>query len=143
MRFRPLPEEMQAVARQIEVFLLTQTDWVPDKVLEERYGIGERQLRADDLVGRPGLLEEFAISSGKGFKHLSLATVDERLKAKHRVRRTAISYLRRWQRQDAAIHNCVKGLRPQVVERQSGQILLGLQEPRRCAHVGPRAVQSP
>ncbi len=146
MRFRPLNEEQQRIARQIEQLLLDRGDWVPDKELVERYEIGERQLRADDLVGRPGLLDDFAISSSRGFKHLNIATVEERLKAKHKKRRTAIAYFRSIQRQEIATRNCLKGIRPMVVERHTGQVLLGLKMVHKappCAHFAPRRVQTP
>lgn len=142
MRTRPLNPELRQIASQIELFLLDRAGWVPDAELITKFGIGERQLRADDMVGRPGLLDEFAISSSAGFKHLSLTTVEERLKSKHRKRRTAIAFFRSIQRQEAATRNCLQGRRPYLVERHTGQVLLGLQEPRPCVHVAAGAAQA-
>lgn len=136
------PSDLARMAGQIEVFLLIQRDWVPEKVLVEHFGIRDRLLRADDKVGRVGLLDDFAVSCELGFKHVNLLTVQDRIRAKHRIRRHWVAEMRKERRQQRAIENARVGLRPHQVERHTGQCLLGLQEPRPSAHVGPCAAQA-
>lgn len=124
---RPTPgPDLAAVARQIEVYLLAQRDWVPVVDLVVRFGIRERLLRADDGVARGGLLDGFAVSSPKGFKHASLVTTDEWLAIKHRLQRHAVAEIRKLRTWVKARRNCLQGPQPSLVERHSGQLLLPL-----------------
>jgi len=77
----------------IESYLLSApgSGWVNSRELCARFEIKDRQLRA--VGDRPGLATEFAISSDKGFKHVTKAGRVEYLRFKHRMRRHAISEL--------------------------------------------------
>lgn len=76
---------------QIEAYLLAQRAWVPVGLICERFGLKERRLRG--LDGKPGLCSEFAISSDRGLKHVSVATTAEWIEFKHRLRKHGINEL--------------------------------------------------
>jgi len=78
----------------IERFLLQRGDWVRTEEIVETFGLqDDRQLRQTN--GVPGLCTRFAISSQKGFRHVSKATTKEWLEFKHKLRRHGISELSR------------------------------------------------
>ena len=59
-----------AMAGQIELFLLERRDGVSGREIAARFGINERRLR--QTYDRPGLCTGFAISlSQQGFKHVA------------------------------------------------------------------------
>lgn len=115
---------MDSLGQQIELWLLTQSDWVSAATICERFGVRERLLRADR--DRQGLLSEFAICSDRGFKHIRNASdpeyrqAHERILAhlKHEARRLRSWRLRR-QRERV-------GLRPIQFEKFTGQALLAV-----------------
>lgn len=116
------------LATQIEIFLLLAGDWVPVEDICARFGIPERQLRADS--GRRPLCRHFAISSSRngknGLKHLSLCTTAERLAYKHNRRKRLVAEARALAEYNTALKNCLTGKRPDQIERHTGQGLLSL-----------------
>lgn len=111
---------------QIEQYLLDYPGdgWVKSKVLCDRFGVTERQLRA--VGGQQGLCSAFAISSDKGFKHVEKASTREWLRFKNRMRRHAIGELRRSSILDRRRHQVTKTTkRPEFIrERDTNQGLL-------------------
>ena len=79
--------------KQIEAFLLEVKDWVLAQVICARFTLTERALRAHN--GKPGVLDNFAVSSDKGYKHISLFTQEEFLERCHTIRRHGIGELRK------------------------------------------------
>ena len=113
------------LATRIEMFLLLRGDWVPVSEICQHFSIPERILRADGK--RRPLCRHFAISSSThGLKHISLATVKERIRAKHKPRKILIAAARAQRDYDLALHNCLTGKRPDQTERHTGQSLLPL-----------------
>lgn len=117
---------MDQLAAQIEMHLLTRGTWVSTLDLCERFGIKERQLRQDGR--RAGLLDAFAVSSTRGgesgfihHRHLPTAAW---LPIKHRLRRHAISELRKLRTWSLARTRCLTGKRPDLREIHTGQLLL-------------------
>lgn len=108
---------------QIEVWLLTQTDWVPSAVICERFQVDERKLRASN--GHPGLLTEFAISHSRlGYKHVRHATKEEYIEARSQAVSHIKSDAKRVRGWDQRRQTEKVGLRPHQVEKFTGQILL-------------------
>ena len=113
------------IAREIEAFLLLSGGWVSTRRICERFDIPERRLRqAED---RQGLLDDFAVSSTcskeSGYIHHKFLPTEQWLPIKHRLRRHAISELRRVQRWGKARINCTTGKRPGMMERHTGQLV--------------------
>ena len=111
---------------QIEQYLLDYPGdgWVKSRVLCDRFGITERQLRA--VGGQHGLCSAFAISSDKGFKHVTRASKTEYRAFKHRLRRHAIAELVRVRNLDRRRHQVTTTTkRPEFIrERDTNQGLL-------------------
>lgn len=109
---------------QIEAYLLERGDWVKSRELCERFGVADRQLRAND--DQPGICSRIAISGNKGFKHISLAPTAEwqehyARERKHNI--MAMVNLRAKRRLRQTIARQIQ--RPQIVfERDSGQLLM-------------------
>jgi hypothetical protein len=120
------PAEAKALASQIELHLLAAGDWISTTDLCQRFGIRERSLRQDGR--RPGLLDGFAVSSTRGgqsgFCHHRHLPTKEWLPIKHRLRRHAISELRKLRAWTNARTRCLTGQRPTLQERHTGQLLL-------------------
>lgn len=86
--------EVDAVAADIELFLLERRAWVSCAEICARFNVPERSLRQDGA--KPGLCTEFAISSSThGLKHIAYASTEEWLHAKHTLCREAFARLRR------------------------------------------------
>jgi hypothetical protein len=116
---------MEQLAAQIEIYLLSVGTWVPTAELCERFGIKERLLRQDGR--RAGLLDTFAVSSTRGgesgfihHRHLETAAW---LPIKHRLRRHAVSELRKLRAWTQARARCLTGKRPELIERHTGQLV--------------------
>lgn len=92
------------LASEIEAWLLELGSWVPAAAIVERFGVPERQLRADGV--RPGLLDAFAVSSTRnnhsGFIHHKFLPTADWLPIKHRLIKHALGELRRARAWDAA-----------------------------------------
>jgi hypothetical protein len=112
---------MPTIEQRIEAFLLEARDWVPGKVLCAQFEINERQLR--QVGDQSGLISDFAISSDKGFKHVSKASRTEYLRFKHRLHRHGISELRRVRGLDQRRSNTTKTIKRPAFkfERDNGQ----------------------
>ena len=115
---------MENLRQQIELWLITQREWVPAAAICERFGVKERQLRADR--DRPGLCSEFAISSDAGFKHLRNATETEFDQARDRILSHLKHEAKRVRSWTQRRHNERQGLRPNLVEKFTGQTLLAV-----------------
>lgn len=114
------PPDLQT---QIEAFLLTEPRWFSVSEICERFAFPERLLRADGR--RRPLCRRFAISSStKGLKHLSFATIRERLEYKHARRKVLIAQARALKEYNEAITNCLTGKKPTLQERHTGQLVL-------------------
>jgi hypothetical protein len=118
---------MNDTAADIERWLLDLASWVPASAICERYGIPERQLRADGR--RPGLLDEFAVSSTRnghnGYIHHKYLPTEEWLPIKHRLRKHAVAELRRvkvWTRARARVLSPA----PAPAEAHTGQLVMSL-----------------
>lgn len=120
------PPADNSIARQIELHLLAAGDWISTADLCARFGIKERALRQDGR--RPGLLDQFAVSSTRGgesgFIHHRHLPTPAWLPIKHRLRRHAISELRKLRAWTKARARCLTGLRPDLREVHTGQGLL-------------------
>jgi hypothetical protein len=112
------------LANDIERLLLDRADWVPVSDICAAAGIKERALRAD--AGRPGLLDHCAVSSTRngstGYIHHRFLTTSEWLPIKHRLRRHAVSELRRLRRWSQARTHILTS-RP-LRETSTGQLVL-------------------
>ena len=104
---------------QIELFLLDAADWVPARVICARFAIDERSLRASGE--RAGLLDDFAVSSDKGYKHVRNLTAAEVEAVEHRLRSHAVSQFQKRRRWRRARRNNFAGLTPHKFERHTGQ----------------------
>lgn len=117
---------MDSLAQQIEDHLLAAGGWVSKRQICETFGIPERRTRADG--DRPGLLDDFAVSStceGKsGFIHHNFLPTAEYLPVKHRVRRHAIAELRKTRRWEHARKNRFVGTFPDQRELFTDQATL-------------------
>ena len=113
------------VSEQIEAYLLFRAEWVPDIEICARFGVRERQLRATGKT--PGLCSKFAISSDKGLKHVRLATRQEWLDFKHRLRRHGIGELIRVSDLEKSRHNVTRTFRSGRFEKDTGQGLLAME----------------
>lgn len=112
---------MTALASQIEIYLLTQQNWVSGEELCREFEVRERELRCHG--DEPGLISDFTIShSRKGYRHVRNATSMEWLAFKFSLLRHAISEIRRVKRLSKARHNVITGKPP--VEKFSGQGIL-------------------
>lgn len=116
------------ISGQIELFLLDAGSWVPTSAIQQAFGVPERLLRQDG--DRSGLLDHFAVSSTRngasGYIHHRHLPTAEWLPIKHRLRRHAISELRRARSWDQARRNIVHGPRGFRHETHTGQALLPL-----------------
>jgi hypothetical protein len=84
----------------------------------------------------PGICSRFAISSDKGFKHITKATTAEWLRHKHRALNHAISELRRIRLQAKARQNISRitgQVRPFIEEQDTHQGLLFQPSERKSA----------
>lgn len=109
-------------ATRVEMLLLARADWVSVTDISQACSIDERLLRADGR--RRPLCSRFAISSStKGIKHIRFATVKERIKYKHARLRTLIAYRRALDDYNTALHNCLTGKKPEIIERHTGQMV--------------------
>lgn len=107
---------------QIEAFLLTEDRWFSVAEICERFRFPERLLRADGR--RRPLCGRFAISSStKGLKHISFATVPERLDYKHARRKVLVANARALKEYALAVNNCLTGRKPTLQERHTGQLV--------------------
>jgi hypothetical protein len=115
------------LALQIEQHLLAAGGFVPTGEICERFPITARALR--QAGDRPGLLDAFAVSSTKsgehGYIHHRHLPTREWIRIKHRLRRHAISELRRARAWDRARRNCTTR-RPMPHERHTGQLIMAL-----------------
>jgi hypothetical protein len=109
------------LAAQIEAYLLLEARWVPAVEICQRFQVSKRKLRA--CRTRPGLLDDFAVSSKQGHKHTSLLTTAEYLPYKHKMLRHSISQIRKIKKWDNGRHNSLTK-KPVLIERHSGQLLL-------------------
>jgi hypothetical protein len=98
--------------------LLDAADWVPAKVICARFCIDERGLRASG--DQPGLLDDFAVSGNKGYKHVRNLTSVEVEAVEHRLRSHAVAQLVKLRRWKSARKNNFTGLKPRF-ERHTGQ----------------------
>ncbi len=106
----------------IEQYLLAIGTWVPAQDICDTFHVTERQLR--QVGDEEGLCSGFAISGDKGFKHVSLATPDEYLRFKHRIRGHGIQELRRVRDLDKRRHEVTRTVRNITFEKDTGQGLL-------------------
>jgi hypothetical protein len=117
---------MDSLTQEIEAYLRAEGGWVSKRQICERFGIPERRTRADD--DRPGLLDDFAVSSTcegqSGFIHNDFLPTADYLPIKHRIKRHAIGELRKTRRWDAARKNSFVGNFPDQLERFSRQATL-------------------
>jgi len=98
---------MNDLAQQIEHLLLARRDWVASEEICSRFGLpDDRPFR--QVGDHPGLCTAFAISSDKGFKHVSCATSTEWLRFKHRLRRHGIQELVRVRDLDRRRHEVTR-----------------------------------
>jgi len=111
------------LAAQIEAFLLLEARWVPALEICLRFHISQRSLRASHR--RPGLLDDFAVSSKKGHKHTSLLTTAEYLPYKHKMLRHSLSQIRKIKKWDAGRHKQLTK-KPLLIERHNGQGVMPL-----------------
>jgi hypothetical protein len=82
----------EELKESIESYLLTVPGegWVKSAEICDRFALrNDRALRG--VGDSPGLCSDFAISSDKGFKHITRATTREWLAFKHRMRNHAIA----------------------------------------------------
>ncbi|MEI6494386.1 MAG: hypothetical protein WCO94_17705 [Verrucomicrobiota bacterium] len=116
---------MDSLAAEIEALLLSAGGFVPTRQICERFGIPERRLRQDD--DRPGLLDEFAVSSTRekqsGYIHHKFLPTSDWLPIKHRLLGHGVAEIRRVRKWEAARRNCLTGKRPGLVERHTGQLV--------------------
>ncbi len=112
--------------QRIEEYLLEAPGdgWVKSKILCARFGIHDRQLRK--VGDQPGLCSDFAISSDRGFKHVTKASKGEYLRFKHRLRKHAIAEMVRVRNLDQRRHQVTKTTkRPCITtEKDTGQVLM-------------------
>lgn len=114
------------LTQRIEMYLLTVEAWVPADELCSIFKVAERQLR--QVGEQPGLCSGFAISGDKGFKHVSLASTDEWLRFKHRLRKHGIQELCRVRDLDKRRHDATRTRHGIRFEKDSGQGLLVMEE---------------
>jgi len=114
------------VKERIEAYLLADRGWVPCRKIETLFDVRERALRG--LDGRPGLCSDFAISSNKGLKHVTLASRAEWLHCKHRLRRHGINELVRVSTLDRRRQSATRSLLhpPMTYEKDTGQAVMAL-----------------
>jgi hypothetical protein len=116
---------MELLAEQIEQYLLTKGTWVPVFEIAQRFEINERLLRADKE--RRPICAGYAISSTRGghhgIKHLKCCTIAERLAYKHNRWKRLIAEKRAIREYEHAVHNCLTGKRPELIERHTGQLV--------------------
>ncbi len=114
---------MNSLAHEIEAYLREACGWVSKRQICERFGIPERRTRADG--DRPGLLDDFAVSSTcegmSGFIHNDFLPTADYLPIKHRIRRHAIAELRKTRRWDSSRRNRFVGIFPDQRERFTQQ----------------------
>lgn len=113
------------LASHIERYLLDRADWVSTEELCRVFALqDDRPLRS--IGDTPGLCSEFAISGNQGFKHIAMASQEEWLHFKHRVRKHGIAELVRVRKLDRRRYQVTRHLsRPALtLEKDSNQILL-------------------
>jgi hypothetical protein len=114
-----------ADVRQIELWLLDQGGWVPGEVLRARFGLRERELRADG--DRDGLLDRFAVSnSQRGYCHVRHLKKEDFLRVTRSLLRHGVRELRKVSSWRKARHAQRVGLRQDLREVATGQGLLPL-----------------
>lgn len=116
-----------ALAAQIEEYLLRTGGWVKAAELCRVFGVDQRELRATD--GVPGLCTKFAISGNLGYRHFQCAEDDEFAKFYSRGRRCGIGQLvrlRKMRRRRSAL----LAPAPPAMTRD-GQFVFFENEPRR------------
>ncbi len=108
----------------IDAYLLSRGGWVKARELCERFGVNERQLRAND--DQPGLCSRIAISGNRGFKHIAVATAvewDEHYGRERKHNIMALVNLRAKRRLRISMTRKLR--RPTIiVERDTGQMLM-------------------
>lgn len=113
---------------RLESYLFAEPRWVPVAEICERFGIEERVLRAEGR--RRPVHADFAISSARpgahGFKHISHASIKERLAHKHACLRRIIAGARAKKDYDRALRNAITGKWPDQVADAHGQRVLAL-----------------
>lgn len=111
------------LATRIESFLLTANRWFSVAEICRACECPERLLRADGK--RRPIYRMFAISSStKGLKHISFASIPERLQYKHARLKVLISYRRALDDFEEAKRNCLTGKFPDQRERFTQQATL-------------------
>lgn len=114
---------MEDLKQQIEQLLLARRDWVSSEELVSFSGLpNDRALR--QVGDKQGLCSGFAISSDKGFKHVSLASTGEWLRFKHRLRKHGIQELCRVRDLDRARSRQVNTVKRHTFEKHTGQGVL-------------------
>ena len=107
---------------RIEALLLSRAGWVAVEDVCSACEVPERLLRADGR--RRPIFARFAISSSThGLKHLSLTTAPERIRYKHSRLKVLIANRRALDEFNQAVHACLTGKRPNLVERHTGQMV--------------------
>jgi hypothetical protein len=121
-----LTSDTEAIAAQIEHFLLDAGGWVSTAEIRARFAVPERLLRQDG--DRPALLDGFAVSSTRsgasGYIHHRHLPTSEWLPIKHRLLRHALGELRRVRAWSRARCRLCAGLPGRLVEAHTGQLLL-------------------
>ena len=113
---------MNALADEIETYLLKASGWVSASVLAVEFQVDEREFRSTD--GKPGLLSGFAISGNQGFRHVKLCTAEEWDRFYWRIRRHGIGELVRVRRLRDARRNETRKVPPLVFEKHSDQAVM-------------------
>lgn len=119
---------MNTISEQIEQLLLDRRDWVSTEEIVTRFGLpDDRPLR--QVGDHPGLCSKFAISqTGKGFKHVRIASTTEWIRFKKSQRGHCIRGLRRVRDLDRARHNATSSYHHHAFEKDTGQGVLAICE---------------
>lgn len=100
----------EELTERIEQFLLDSGGWVSSKEICARFELrDDRILR--NVGSTPGLCSNFAISSDKGFKHVTRASTREYLAFKHRMRRHAVGEFKRISKLDRVRNNLTRTIK--------------------------------
>jgi len=84
---------MNALAQEIEVFLLDRQTWISAEELCAAFHVEPRELRATGDT--PGLCSDFAISGARGFRHINRCTDEEWRAFSERMHAHGLAELRR------------------------------------------------
>ena len=103
-------DDLQALAGEVEAFLLAEKRWVSAAELEERFGMKERAFR--QVGEKPGLCTLFAISGDRGYRHVACASPKEWERFQTRQRQHSIGQLVRVRR----LRKLRQGLAPRQAE---------------------------